>query len=547
MVALKFVLYNDSEKTNMSGFILPGQDKKPPAQSGNSGGGGIELPKGFSRKREQTPPAEAKSQEAAPPPVSEQPAEPPAAPTPAPAAAQRGQGRPQIDLLFPPSGAQLQCPNCRTPYVVPVFTIIDLGVNPELKGALLGGQVNVAACPKCGAGGPLNVPLMVHEPEHGFLGVYVPPAQNNQAQMQQQKAIGDMTQTLMRKLPNEARKGYMLQPKQFMDWQRFIEQIWGFEGVTPEMLRRQRNQGELLQRLAGLATDRKALEIALERGRDLIDRDFFALLDRFLMMSSNQGQQAGVNALMQLRATLMELTEVGQQIKVQQDKVRAILSGFTATTTRDEVLDKVLSVWKEDEEQELINSLIGAIAPMIDYQFLMLITQRLESSTDEAERQHLEQLRQLAINLQEQQNATQQEMVQQMQQILQDVLQADDTAAKLREYGDVIDEGFLSMLAANIQAAQRNRATAAARRLQQVYEQALVILREQMPEEMRLLNEMIAAPDKAALTQLLKENRAKFTKEFLASMQEVEGQLRDANRKEIADRLKSIRSQIALM
>ena len=227
--------------------------------------------------------------------------------------------------------------------------------------------------------------------------------------------------------------------------------------------------------------------------------------------------------------------------------MRAILSGFTATTTRDEVLDKVLSVWKEDEEQELINSLIGAIAPMIDYQFLMLITQRLESSTDEAERQHLEQLRQLAINLQEQQNATQQEMVQQMQQILQDVLQADDTAAKLREYGDVIDEGFLLMLAANIQAAQRNRATAAARRLQQVYEQALEILREQMPEEMRLLNEMIAAPDKAALTQLLKENRAKFTKEFLASMQEVEGQLRDANRKEIADRLKSIRSQIALM
>jgi hypothetical protein len=68
-----------------------------------------------------------------------------------------------------------------------------------------------------------------------------------------------------------------------------------------------------------------------------------------------------------------------------------------------------------------------------------------------------------------------------------------------------------------------------------------------MPEEMRLLNEMIAAPDKAALTQLLKDNRAKFTKEFLASMQEVEGQLRDANRKEIADRLKSIRSQIALM
>ena len=68
-----------------------------------------------------------------------------------------------------------------------------------------------------------------------------------------------------------------------------------------------------------------------------------------------------------------------------------------------------------------------------------------------------------------------------------------------------------------------------------------------MPEDMRLLNELIAAPDKATLAQLLKDNRAKFTKEFMAAMQEVEGQLRDADRKEIADRLKSLRSQIALM
>ncbi|MEZ4728381.1 MAG: CpXC domain-containing protein [Caldilineaceae bacterium] len=528
----------------MSGILLPGSDKKPPAQ-GNTGSG-IELPKGFSRRREQPKEAEAAAQPQEPAAPTETAPPPPPAPAAKAAGSAQG-GRPQLDLLFPPTGAQIQCPNCGTPYVVPVFSIIDLGVNPELKGALLSGQVNMAACPNCGAGGPLNAPLLVHEPEHQFLGVFVPPAQNNQANMQQQKAIGDLTQTLMRKLPTEARKGYMLQPKQFMDWQRFMEQIWGFEGVTPEMLRRQRNQGELLQRLVSLANDRKALELALERSRDLIDRDFFALLDRFLVMTSNQGQQAGVTALMQLRNQLLETTEVGKQIKVQHEKVRSILSGFTANTTREEVLDKVLAVWQEPDGEELINSLIGAIAPMIDYQFLMLISQRLESATDATEREHLEQLRQLALSIQEQQTASQQAMVQQMQQILQDVLQAPDTAAKLREYADVIDESFLAMLAANIQAAQRNKSTAAARRLQQVYEQAMVILREQMPDDVRLLNELIAAPDKATLNQLLHDNRAKFTKEFMASMQEVEGQLRDAGRKEIADRIKSVRSQIALM
>ncbi|MCB0108753.1 MAG: hypothetical protein KDE53_22685, partial [Caldilineaceae bacterium] len=151
------------------------------------------------------------------------------------------------------------------------------------------------------------------------------------------------------------------------------------------------------------------------------------------------------------------------------------------------------------------------------------------------------------LAMQEQQQAMRQQMAQQMQAVLQDVLQAPDMKAKLREYGDLLDESFLSLLAANIQAAQRNNSTAAARRLQQVYDTALSIMREQMPEEMRLLNELMSAPDKAAVSTLLNENRAKLTPDFVASMQSIEQELREGGRKELADRLKSLRGQIALM
>ena len=523
----------------MSGILLPGQEKKPQSQ-----GSGLELPKGFSRRRDQEE-APAAQPTAPTPPAANEPPAPPAASAPAPRAARRGQG--QMDLLFPPTGAQIQCPNCRTPYTVPVFSIIDLGANPELKGPLLGGQVNIAMCPNCGAGGPLGAPLLVHDPAHQFLGVFAPPPQRSSDSMQMQKAIGDLTQTLMRKLPTEARKGYMLQPKQFMDWQRFMEQMWEFEGVTAEMLRRQRSQSELLQRLVALANDRKAMEIALERSRELIDRNFFALLDRLLMASNQQGQQAGVQALLQLRNQLMESTEAGRQLKTQQDKVREIVSSLSQQTTREELLGKILETWQGADGQEVAVGVIGAVAPMLDYQFLMLVSAQLEQSSDEGEKAHLTELREMILELQEQQQASQQAMMQQMQAILQDVLQAPDLTAKLREYGEVIDEGFLSVLAANIQAAQRNNSTAAAKRLQQVYDAAVGILREQMPAEMRLLNELIMAPDKAALNQLLSDNRDQLSKEFIASMQEVEGQLREAGRKEIADRLKSVRAQISLM
>ena len=279
----------------MSGILLPGQDKEPKNE------GGIELPKGYS-----SPKKESAQEQAA----SENKSETPQAPTQAPAGSapqQPGQRQPGADLLFPPRGAQIQCPACGTPYVVPVFSIVDLGVNPELRGALLGGQLNVAACPNCGAGGPLGAPLLVHDPENSFLGVFVP-MESGRDDLERQKAIGELTQTLMRKIPSEQRKGYMLQPTQFVDWQRFMEKLWEFEGVTPEMLRRQRDQSGLLQRLVGLVNDDKALDLALERGISLVDRDFFNLLDQLIMMGRSQGQGGEVDLLLQLREKLLDKT-----------------------------------------------------------------------------------------------------------------------------------------------------------------------------------------------------------------------------------------------
>jgi hypothetical protein len=120
----------------MSGIILPGKDPEPKNE------GKIELPSGFSRKRA------AKEEKQTESVVPEQVAEQAAAGAASGAGAGEGQGRrqPGAEFLLPPRGAQVQCPQCGASYVVPVFTIIDLGANPELKSPLLGGQINVAMC-----------------------------------------------------------------------------------------------------------------------------------------------------------------------------------------------------------------------------------------------------------------------------------------------------------------------------------------------------------------------------------------------------------------
>jgi hypothetical protein len=103
------------------------------------------------------------------------------------------------------------------------------------------------------------------------------------------------------------------------------------------------------------------------------------------------------------------------------------------------------------------------------------------------------------------------------------------------------------MLAASIQQAEQNKATAAARRLRQIYEHAVGIVQEKLPENLQLLNKLLSAPDEASMRQLLKENRAMLSREYLESLKALETDMRDNEQTELANRIKSIRGQIALM
>lgn len=525
----------------MSGILLPGQDKRPQGGGSSSGSGGsgsgIELPKGFARKRDE----EAEAVPAGAPEAA--PAEAQADAMPEQPPGRRGRG---AEFMFPPTGAQVQCPSCGTPFVVPIFSIIDLGANPELLGALLGGQVNAANCPNCGAGGALNAPLMVHDPGHDFLGVYTPPAGLDD--MQRQKLIGDLTQALMRRLPQEGRRGYMLQPKQYMDWQRFIEKLWEFQGVTPEMLRRQRMQTEALQTLVRLADDPQALEIAIERQRDLIDRQFFGLLDRLMVMVSSQGDPTAAQQMLTLRNTLLDKTEAGREIKALQDKIRGVIEAIPPTATREDVLDALLAAWEGDDGHDVVASAAMSLGPALDYQFLLALSNRLEQTTDAEARAKLEELRTLVTEMQEQQRQSVQAAAGQVQEVLQAVLEAPDAGEALRQYADAIDETFLGILAGNIDRAEKSNATAAARRLREIYDAALDVLQERMPPEMRLINQLVnAGGDKGAVRKLLEENRELLKPEFVEALRQLEDDFRARNGAEVADKLKSVRAQVQLM
>ncbi len=526
----------------------------PPSQSS----GGIELPKGFSSSRrnereqpEETPDSAGQAQDPPQHAADEQPSS--QRPDPARADAEWAPPRgaptdqPDLNLLFPPAGAQVTCPNCGTAYTAAVFTIIDLGANPELRSLILGGQVNVAVCSSCGAGGPLSVPLMIHDPEHEFLGIVVP-GQVRMDDMQLQKVIGEMSQTLMGQLPSDQRRGYMLQPQQYFDWDSLMEKLWGFEGVTPEMLRRRREQSDLISSLLRLDSDESAMQVVLDRNKNLIDSEFFVLLGQVINAVAAQGQTQQQEALMNLRRTLLDTTEAGQEVKALEERVQEALGKIKSNTTRKELLDLLLGYWLEGDSGETIaTTVLTAAASLADYQFLLGLADRLEHANDPEERAALIALRDRIVEMNEHRSQSQQAAAQQMQAILQEVLQATDTDAALRERADHINEMFLAMLASNIKQAEQNKATFAAQRLRIVYEKSLAIVEERLPAELKLLNRLLSAPDEGRLRRLLQENRSELSQEFVDALKTLEERFRSEGNTPLASRVRSIRGQAALM
>ncbi len=217
----------------------------------------------------------------------------------------------------------IQCPNCGTQYQTPVRTVIDVGQQPQLRQAFLSGQINLAVCPKCQAGGMLEVPLVYHDPAAEFLAVYFP-SQLNIPEMEKQRMIGDLTQGLMRSLPPEQRKGYFLSPRQFATRQSLMDAVLGTMGISQEELDRQRKKMKMVEQFTVMADDPKGLQM-LAKGQDAqLDYEFFSILDGMSAQAQAMGDTKTAERMQLLRNNLMPLTTFGRKAAKQQAAVESL-------------------------------------------------------------------------------------------------------------------------------------------------------------------------------------------------------------------------------
>jgi len=355
--------------------------------------------------------------------------------------------------MFRPQAVTINCAKCGFPFQIPVFSIIDVKQNPELKNALLSGQLNAAQCPSCGSLNYVSGPLLYHDPKHEFLAVYFP-IEANVPEPERQKIIGELTNTLMNALPAEERRGYMLTPQQFFDMEALIRKILEFDGITSEMLEAREKQLELLEKLLKLKDDDMAFNMVVAENKDLLDRGFFIILNDGIARYRALGNEEMARSMEDLQEKLMPLTEFGQRLLRQREAVKRL----GESPTREQVIDAILAGDKDEVEAITIAAL-----PMIDYSFFQELTNRIEAAPAE-EREELAAKRDVVVAVIDAFRKMEEEAIRAASSVANELIKADDLPQAIRELSPLIDERVIDVLLREMQIApigRRDRAGAA--------------------------------------------------------------------------------------
>lgn len=424
-----------------------------------------------------------------------------------------------------------------------IESIIDGGRNPGAKARFLSGQTNLIQCPRCGVQIQVSTPLAYHDHTKELLLLYFP-MEMNIPQAEREKLIGDITRAISSSLPQEQRKGYLLNPRMVLTPQKMIETVLEKDGITPEMIAEQRKKAELVQEFID-AEDEKVGALVAQHDSDL-DAVFFQLMTLAAESALTQGKRDEAESILTRRDDLIALSTFGKEAMQKSaardaviQEVAAALRGMGSKVSIDQFLDYVAKVGESDDH---LQALVGLARPAMDYNFFSALTERI-NSTNGTGRVKLEKIRDSLLQLTTAIDQQQQVMVQQARDTLNEIFNAPDMDAAIEARLPLIDELFLQLLASNIQQAQQTNDLLRAARLKTLHEKIMQHIQASAPPELQFINELLKTEDDLEAQMLVVEKAGQYDETLLQYFDALIENFSDQeNATILIDRLKKLRA-----
>ncbi len=434
---------------------------------------------------------------------------------------------------------QINCPNCKSPIMADVQQLFDVAQDPSSKSRLLSGFSNFVQCQVCGYQGALATPIVYHDPEKELLLTFVP-AEIGLPHDEQERLLGSLINQVVNNLPAEKRKAYLFTPQAHLTMQGLVEKVLEADGITKEMIQAQQDKLEFLQKLSSTANEEARLEM-LKENENLVDADLFNLLTRLLQTAAATGDQESMNQLEEIQSLLIVNTEIGRQIQQQTDEVQAAVESLQEAgqeLTREKLVDLVI----EAPNEIRLSALVSLARPGMDYQFFQILSQRIDAAGGE-EQERLSNLREEILTLTEQIDEQVKQRSDAAQQLLDQILEAEDVTQAIQQNASAIDEFFVQAVQQSLDQARQSgdlERSAKLSQLEEVIRQATA-----QPPEIEFLEELLEAEDEAARQELLDSNKDKVTPELFQMISGLMNQVTETNQDPVlVDKIKAINRQV---
>ncbi|MGQ9814114.1 MAG: hypothetical protein ACUVR3_03030 [Candidatus Roseilinea sp.] len=399
--------------------------------------------------------------------------------------------------------------------------VIDVGRDPALKPALLSGRLT-----------NLTAPFLYHDPDKQIAFVLMP-MELGITDMDQQRIIGQMTQSVMRSLPQDAPRAYLLQPKTFFTFQSLVEAILEKDGITPEMIKEQQAKADLIRDLMRSANE-KELRAKVRASDALVDSVLFELLNASIDANLDAGREQAAQQLAGLHQILLEETTYGKKINARV----AVIEAFQKNPTRETLVEQLIA----SPDTETREGLIAIGRHLIDYLFFQMLTGRIDSAAAE-EKDRLIELRKEVQDIRDRLDAASRAVMQRKAELINRILGSDKPVETARENAADIDEMFISLLQANLQQAQQNNDQELGRALSAVYQIAMQIMAERQPPEVQIINALMSMKYPEETEKLLNDIKDQVDDRLLLVMAQFAEQLAKEDRTDLSAKLTQIMVQ----
>jgi hypothetical protein len=407
---------------------------------------------------------------------------------------------------------QVSCPRCRQPVPANVEQLFDVTSDPGAKQRLLGGVSNFVHCPYCGHEGRLATPIIYHDNDKELLLTFFPPELGLPLN-EQEKMIGPLIKQVMERLPAEKRKGYLLKPTANLTYESMIETILGKDGITPEMLKSQQERVTLIDRLLQTTSADVRLEI-IKQNIPLFDEQFFALFSRLAQSAAQSQQPKLAEALGALQEQLLKETEFGRGLAESVGELEAAARSLQEAgqgLTREKLLDMVIAAPGDARIRGYVSLARGGM----DYSFFQTLTERIEKASGE-EKTKLEHVRERLLDYTNEADRQIEARYKQSQKFIETLLAQEDIAKATQDNLQNFTQETVDIVQQMLRQASEKNDYATMGKLQKMVE----VLQQASapPPEVAFIEQLLEAPDAAAVEKMLNDNAAMVNDGFMEAL-----------------------------